>query len=149
MWILCLKSQQLGQHCVHIVNDYADIMSMTSMTLLTPCSRSQRLCWQCVHIVSDYVNKCLHCQRLHRHCVGVINKLYTGKQFLNRIQISVTFIISFLFFKSKTRSWWLSIQCGHRFLVNMFAKTKMLQNHFSLFIWDLDKVENLVARSFK
>ena len=124
MWILCLKSQQLGQHCVHIVNDYADIMSMTSMTLLTPCSRSQRLCWQCVHIVSDYVNKCLHCHRLHRHCVGVINKLYTGKQFLNSIQISVTFIISFLFFKSKTRSWWLSIHCIS--IVNDFVDTGSL-----------------------
>ena len=146
MSLLCPRSQWLCQHCVCIVNGYVSTVAALSTAMSAPCLHCQRLCQHRVCIVNGYVSSmsalstamsapCLHCQQLCQHHVCIV------KGYVSTVSANST---------SKLIpcpcSQWLH---GHPFIANVFAKTKFLQNRFSLFILLKVQVDFLAKKGSK
>ena len=96
---------------VLVVNDYAEIVSSWSTTMLKLCPRGKLPCW---------------------HCVCMIVNNYTGTQLSNSIKFN--FLLCHYFFLKQNNL------RGVTFFENTFVETKTLVTPFCLFIWGPGKV---------
>ena len=67
--------------CVRVVADFANTVSVWSLTKPTPCPCSQQLCPHHFSVVNNYFCTCPHCQRQCWHRVTIVND-DTDMQFL-------------------------------------------------------------------